>query len=57
MYREIPDETERYCFECEKETLQVPDGIEIRPGSRGCFGSRQRSDWKFECTECQTIQI
>lgn len=57
MYKEIPDEQERYCFECGEETLQVPDGIEVRQARMGCFRSRRRSDWKFECTECQTIQI
>jgi ribosomal protein L44E len=57
MYKSIPDNTERYCFECGEETYQQADGIEFHPGSRSCFRSRSRIEWKFECTVCGTVQL
>lgn len=61
--REIPEDRERFCFNCSEpgeepnQTHQVPVGVEVFSGGRGCFSPHARIEWHWECQECGEVQI
>lgn len=65
-YEEIPDQQKRLCIECSNQgteyeanyTQQMPVGVELYDGSKGCFGrSSPKIEWKWECLECHGVQF